>query len=249
MTVSRRPAISAHRGGQVAGVEFRATWEAYQDALSTGAEYVEFDIRRTVDGELVVYHDARASNGGPLLAELRHDELCSLAGYEVPLVAEVMRLVSGKMIGHLDLKEIGNESEIVELALDILGIDGFVVTSLEDVSIASVKKTFPQVKAALSLGRDRREVIPRQLLAVRRSEFFPLRRIRACNADGVALNHQLAPSVLRLCARHHLFAMVWTVNDDNLLRRFLDDRRVDVLVTDFPRRALGLRDTATAITP
>ncbi len=36
--------------------------------------------------------------------------------------------------------------------------------------------------------------------------------------------------------------MVWTVNDDAALRVFLDDPRVDVLVTDRPRRAVTLRD-------
>jgi glycerophosphoryl diester phosphodiesterase len=35
------------------------TIEAYARALETGAEYVEFDIRRTADGELAAFHDPR----------------------------------------------------------------------------------------------------------------------------------------------------------------------------------------------
>ena len=38
-------AISAHRGGGEHGPE--GTYGAYRSALATGAEYVEFDIRRT----------------------------------------------------------------------------------------------------------------------------------------------------------------------------------------------------------
>ncbi|MGV9872501.1 glycerophosphodiester phosphodiesterase family protein, partial [Streptomyces cellulosae] len=49
-------------------------------------------------------------------------------------------------------------------------------------------------------------------------------------------------TVLREAARGGLFTMVWTVNDDAAMRAFLADRRVDVLVTDRPRRAVTLRD-------
>jgi glycerophosphoryl diester phosphodiesterase len=35
--------------------------------------------------------------------------------------------------------------------------------------------------------------------------------------------------------------MVWTVNEDAALRAFLADPRVDVLITDRPRRAVELR--------
>jgi Glycerophosphoryl diester phosphodiesterase family len=48
---SHFPAVSAH--GPRAG-----TIDAYVHALETGAEYVEFDIRRTSDGELAAFHDA-----------------------------------------------------------------------------------------------------------------------------------------------------------------------------------------------
>ncbi len=54
-------AISAH--GPRSG-----TIEAYAMALETGAEYVEFDIRRTADGELAAYHDPRTRQGEVLAA-------------------------------------------------------------------------------------------------------------------------------------------------------------------------------------
>jgi glycerophosphoryl diester phosphodiesterase len=47
--------------------------------------------------------------------------------------------------------------------------------------------------------------------------------------------------VLREATRNGLFTMVWTVNDDTLMRTFLSHPRVDVLITDRPRRAVALR--------
>ncbi|MGW0425240.1 glycerophosphodiester phosphodiesterase family protein [Streptomyces sp. NPDC003015] len=236
----RRPAISAHRGGtERAGA---ATWEAYEDAIRSGAEYVEFDIRRTADGVLVVHHDARAGRTGPLLGEITHAELSERAGRPVPAVDEVMSLIAGKLVGHLDLKESGYERELIDRAVALLGTDGFVATTLEDRSVAAIARAFPRVRTALSLGRDRREIARSRLLGTRLSELLPMRRVRACGASGVAVHQRLArANVLREAARHDLFTMVWTVNDDTVMRAFLDHPRVDVLITDRPRRAVALR--------
>ncbi|MER5939840.1 glycerophosphodiester phosphodiesterase [Streptomyces sp. NPDC001928] len=178
------PAVSAHRGGtERAGA---ATWQAYEDALLSGAEYVEFDIRRTV-----------------------------AAGYVVP---------------------------VVERAVALLGEDGFVATTLEDRSVAAISRVFPRVRTALSLGRHRGGVGPARLARIRLSELLPMRRIRACGATGVAVHQRLArATVLREASRNGLFTMVWTVNEDRQMRAFLADPRVDVLITDRPRRALALR--------
>ncbi|MGW6547960.1 glycerophosphodiester phosphodiesterase family protein [Streptomyces massasporeus] len=238
------PAVSAHRGGsERAGP---ATREAYQDAIESGAEYAEFDIRRTGDGVLVVYHDPRVGPAGPPLSALTHTQLCERAGYAVPVADEVMALIAGRLVAHLDLKETGYEREVVDRAVALLGADGLVVTTLEDRSVAAVTRDFPGVRTALSLGRDRRELALARLPGTRLSELFPARRIRACGAHGVAVHQRLArTNVLREATRHGLFTMVWTVNDDTLMRAFLAHPRVDVLVTDRPRRAVALRGPIT----
>ncbi|MER5434449.1 glycerophosphodiester phosphodiesterase family protein [Streptomyces sp. NPDC002588] len=241
-----RPAVSAHRGGSERCGP--ATLAAYEDALASGAEYAEFDIRRTADGVLVVHHDARAGGrGGPPLHRITHAELCRRAGHPVPAVEDVMALVAGRLIGHLDLKETGYEHAVIDRAVALLGRDGFVATTLEDRSVAAITRAFPGVRTALSLGRDRQEVGAARLPGTRAGELFPVRRLRACGAHGVAVHRLLArATVLRRAARHGLFTMVWTVNDDAGLRRFLADTRVDVVITDRPRRAVELRGGRSA---
>ena len=94
-------AISAHRGGSEHAAE--GTYEAYRSALETGAEYVEFDIRRTADGTLVSCHPARVSRRP--VAAVSYDRLCRLAGYRVPRMTEVLPLLAGRAAAHLDLKQ------------------------------------------------------------------------------------------------------------------------------------------------
>ena len=227
-------AISAH--GPRTG-----TIEVYANALETGAEYVEFDIRRTADGELAAFHDARTSQGDPLAA-ISYSRLCELAGYPVPRVTEVMAAIAGKATGHLDLKDTGGEDTVVEMALDILGPGNFVVTTLEDQSVAAIKARFPSVPVALSLGRDLDEVPRSRRAATRLSELRPMRRLRACRADWVAVHRRLAAAgVLAQCHRAGIEAMVWTVDEDAEMRRWLTDQRVTVLITNRPAEAVALR--------
>jgi glycerophosphoryl diester phosphodiesterase len=238
--MTRTAAISAHRGGSEHASA--ATYEAYKDAAGTGAEYAEFDIRKTRDGVLVVYHDQHAGEAGQLVRDLPYEQLCDLLGYPVPRVGDVMQVLAGKVTGHLDLKETGYEAEVINLALDTFGPGNFVATSLEDASILSIKQGFPEVTAALSLGRDLAEIPRARWASVRYSERFPLRRIRACRADWVAVNHKLARlGVLRSCSRNGIGAMVWTVDPDDLIAHFLADERVDVLITNRPAYAVRRR--------
>lgn len=235
-------AISAH--GPRTG-----TIEAYARALETGAEYVEFDIRRTADGELTAFHDPRTRQG-EALAAISYPRLCELAGYPVPRVADLMTLIAGKATGHLDLKDTGGEEKAVEMALDILGPGNFVVTTLEDESVAAIKARFPGVPAALSLGRDLNEVPRARWAATRLSELFPLRRLRACRADWVAVHRRLAAAgVLAQCHRAGINAMVWTVDGDAEIRRWLADPRVAVLITNRPGDAVAMRTASPAASP
>ncbi|WP_026413879.1 glycerophosphodiester phosphodiesterase [Actinomadura oligospora] len=221
------PAVSAHRR-DAAGLT------GLHDAARSGADYVEIDVRRTGDGALVVHHDPTV--GGLPLARLARDRAAELSDHPIPLVSEAMEIIAGSALGHLDLKERGCETELVELAEAALGPDGFVVTTRDVASIRQIKRDFPHVRVAMSVGRSLWERGAHR-------DFLPVRAIRESGADLVALNHRLARvGVLAQIARAGFPAMIWTVNAEPQMRRFLTDPRVEVLITDHPRQALDLRD-------
>jgi glycerophosphoryl diester phosphodiesterase len=232
--------ISAHQGGSETASP--ATYEAYKHVLTSGAEFAEFDIRKTGDDVLVVYHDALVIEKGPAVGQLGYQDLCDRAGYAVPRVEEVMDLIAGRLIGHLDLKETGYEQEVVSLAQANFGTGNFLVTSLEDTSIQAIKQAFPLVRTALSLGRDLSKVPRRRWAQVRRSELLPLARVQSCGADWVAVNYKLGRlGVIRTCQRRGIGVMVWTVDSDELIDRFIADQRIEVLITNRPRHAAQRR--------
>ncbi|HEX3963965.1 MAG TPA: glycerophosphodiester phosphodiesterase [Trebonia sp.] len=234
--------ISAHDGPRVHAET--GAMQAYRDALTANADYVELDIRRTADAELVTVHDSRTRQRR-LVSQLAYAQLCDLAGYEVPKVVDVLAVIKGRAKAHLDLKETGDEDQLVRLTLDILGSGEFIITSPDDASVAAIRSRFPaveEVPVALTLRAGRltpgRKGTPRTRL----SELRPWSRLRACGADWVAVDHRLAlAGVVRQCRRRHLKVMVWTVNNDRELRYWLSGQRIDVLVTDRPARAVALR--------
>jgi glycerophosphoryl diester phosphodiesterase len=237
--------ISAH-DGRLAHAEPGAM-QAYRDALAANADYVELDIRRTADAELVTFHDSRTRQGRPV-SQLGYAQLCDLAGYQVPKVADVLAVIKGRAKAHLDLKETGDEDQLVRLALDILGSGEFIITSPDDASVAAVRSGFPaaeEVPVALTLRVGRLTPGPggKGAPPTRLSELRPWSRLQACGADWVAVDHRLAlAGVVRQCRRRHLKVMVWTVNNDRELRYWLARSRIDVLITDRPARAVALRD-------
>jgi glycerophosphoryl diester phosphodiesterase len=239
--------ISAHDGQPGRGE--LGPLQAYRDALTAQADYVELDVRCTADAELVAFHDPRTRQGC-LVSQLGYAQLCDLAGRDVPKVADVLAVIKGRAKAHLDLKETGDEDQLVRLALNILGAGAFIITSPEDAAVAAIRSRFPaaeEVPVALTLraGRltpgPRGRGVPRTWL----SELRPWSRLRACGADWVAVDHRLAlAGLVRQCRRRHLKVMVWTVNNDRELRYWLSRSRADVLVTDRPARAVALRDRA-----
>ena len=235
-------AISAHRGG---GEDAPlASWEAFVASVDTASEYVEFDVRRTADHELVAHHDAWVSvPGRPLVRDLTHRQLTAVSGFRVPKVSELLELLAGHARAHLDLKEVGYEQRVLDLTRDVLGDGNFLVSTAEQESVRRIKQHYPEVPTALLLGRDLRGEPWLCRPRVRLGELRPLRRIRDSGADWVSMHHLIAASgALKLCAREGLGVIVWTINGDRRIDRFLTDERVSVLVTDRPRHAARRRE-------
>jgi glycerophosphoryl diester phosphodiesterase len=107
LEIDRRPVI-AHRGGAARAPE--NTLEAMRLGIADGADGLEFDVRLSADGEVVVIHDAtvdRTTEGAGAVERMTLSELRSLdagfrfnAGqpdparrikYRIPTLAEVLR--------------------------------------------------------------------------------------------------------------------------------------------------------------
>ena len=83
-----------------------------------GADYIEVDVRTTVDGKLVLMHDAQAdrtTNGKGDIAKMTFDEVRALdaGGSRVPTFDEVLDYARGKIGIYVDVKQV-SAKDLVE---------------------------------------------------------------------------------------------------------------------------------------
>ena len=100
--------VCAHRGGPRHGPE--NTLAAFRSAVALGVHQVEFDVRRTADGEIVVIHDAsvdRTTNGRGKVCERRFEELRCLdagRGERIPTLSETLGVLPNDVWINIQIK-------------------------------------------------------------------------------------------------------------------------------------------------
>lgn len=234
--------IIGHRGCDSAGQE--NTVAAFLKAIELGAEWVEMDIRKTRDGVLVVWHDIDVEGlrvRGTLLEELK--DAAEANEMVLETLEEVLQALEGKIKLDVELKEIGYESEVVDLILKYFTPAEFLVKSFFDESVVVVKSGYPAVKAGLLLGQRRRDGEAwKDWVGRRWSEFFPWKRVKACAADFVGLHWSLCKFGLHEKAvARGLGVQVWTLNSAKRIKKFMLSYAVSGIVTDKPELAFKIR--------
>ena len=233
------PLISAHRGS--CGVPGLPAAERYDRAIGLGVDYVELDVRRTADGLLVNYHDDLTPSGRPP-SSLTYADLKAELGAELLTIEELLDVVAGRVGLHVDLKEPGDQGDLITRLLGRKAGAHFVVTTGDVESIRAVKERFPEIQAGLTLGTDMRDAHAWATMTERLAELFPGARLKRSRADFVAAHQQLARlRLLRYCTSKRLPVWVWTVDEEKEIKRFMRDPRVTTLVTNRPDIALRTR--------
>ena len=214
------PMIIGHRA---LGVKETALGD-FQMALDLRLEMVEFDLRLTGDGELVVFHGPPGMEGRRILAGKSYIEICQERALIPPLFSDVVDLCGGKIRFDIEIKEDG----ILPLVLDRLpDPDDHIITSFLDPVVAEAREL--GMNAGLVLG------IARASLSRRASEFFPSRRKRDCGADFLVPEYRIYKrSPQREALRGSL---AWGVNLPGQMSELSGDPAVAGVITDEPELA------------
>ena len=251
--------LSAHRCGAGARRELENTETALELALDMDVEYVEFDVQRCGDGTLVLYHDDVVEIGDRRvpLTDLTFEQLQAVSSHFL-LYEHVLERLSSRKAAHIDLKftspnelyaspESTYEVAAVRTAIDIVGADNMIVTSLEDRTVKAVRQWaeeagYPGLRVGLSLGRGMEGHRRLVVLRTRLSEFFPGPRYRDSMANLVVVNHRLARMrVASFARRHRLPMLVWTVDERADLGYWLRPGRAWMVTTNHPAVAVDVR--------
>ena len=230
--------IIGHRGAP--GDARENTIESFEKAMASGADMIEFDVRRTQDYTLIVYHNEWIQ--GHFIKDLTYEAIRRIAanqGFNLPTLEEVLKWSGGKIKLDIELKEEGYEKDVVGSISGYLETDQFMITSFNDASLMAAKEQNPDIKTGLILGKE----IASYHLLTRLQEIFPMRRCRKAKTDFLVAHWKLLRfGLLERAHRNHQPVFVWTVNDKEMMGRLLQDRRVYAIVTDKPDLAVSLRN-------
>jgi glycerophosphoryl diester phosphodiesterase len=147
MNLAMWPAVVAHRGASAQHPE--NTLDAFEAAVDAGADIVEFDVRRSADGALVVAHDATELT----LAEIKRLQP------EIPTLDEVLEQLHGRVALEVEIKnapaEAGYEPAGATVARDVVAAlrrhafaDAF-VASFDAECLRSVEELDPATATGL----------------------------------------------------------------------------------------------------
>ena len=221
--------VIAHRG--IHGTRaIENTMLAFELALSEGADMIEFDVRRTGDGQLAVLHDH--AYRGVALDSCSLDEFEARSGFRPPLLEEVLAWASGRIGLDVELKEDGYAEQVVPLLEEFAAGGGeLVITSFLDPLLMRVSQISPPLRLGLLL------------------EFTAMSAVQRAGAAGASV---VLPQV-RL-ADERLISAVAAAGLELIVWGFmaadhaplLADARVAAVITDDVPGALGARAALTA---
>lgn len=230
--------ITAHRGSSGTAPENTAV--AIEEAIRSGAEYVEIDVQETLDGRIVLLHDEdlkRTTGFKKNIRETNFSELADLEagawfdekfrGEKIPLLEDIIELCRGRILLNIELKFNGSQQQLAErvaaLVINAKVEDSVVITSFELPLIDRIKKIVPAVKTGLIfyfMPSFDVMTMPHPLLSVHK--------------------RNVTKRFLKKARSHNKEVHVWTVNDPEDMNQLLE-LNVDNIITNFPAMLNGMR--------
>jgi glycerophosphoryl diester phosphodiesterase len=234
------PLVFAHRGGAALAPE--NTLQAFATGLAAGADGIELDVRPSLDGRVMVHHDATLDRTTSLRGPLARYTAAELARADVPELGTVLRACrDARVIVEVKVNDPEFGRAVVRELHAADAIDRTCVGGFQRRVLSAVRREDP----ALATSASREEV---RLALYRSWARWP---IDNPPYDGYQVPERsgatrvVSPRFVRDAHAAGLAVQVWTVNDEDTARRLLACG-VDALITDRPdvmaplvRRAFG----------
>ncbi|WP_028517922.1 glycerophosphodiester phosphodiesterase family protein [Ruminococcus flavefaciens] len=241
--VLNRTQVSAHRGFSRIAPE--NTIPAFQAAVDCGADYIELDVQLTADDQLVVFHDDRidrTTDGKGMLKNYTYEQLQQFSAgswfskdgefddVKIPLLTEVLDLVSDDIMLNIEIKRSGDPKKTAEHVVRLIEEYGIVnscyITSFSYPALKKVKQLNSKIKTGF---------IANLSTATSYS--------RLPYIDAVSMNYLFVNQSVVNSAHHNgKRIFVWTVDRQKDVQQMMA-LGVDNIITNRPDKALEVVDS------
>ncbi len=229
--------VIGHRGAK--GYAPENTVPSFEKGIECKANMIEFDVRLTRDGHIVIMHDAtvnRTTNGTGLVSQLTLKQIKKLdagvwfspkfEGTQVPTLEEAIASIKGKAKFDIEVKKDSYSNKAIEEKLvgEILKnniLDDTVVISFDLSSLERIKEIEPHLRVGFLFSQD--------------YDFGQgLKEILAIGGKAIHVEYpHLTTHLVSKAHRDGILVRPWNPNDKKQMSKLIR-MGVDGIGTDFP---------------
>ncbi|MHA1235328.1 MAG: glycerophosphodiester phosphodiesterase [Promethearchaeota archaeon] len=144
--------IMGHRGASAVVPE--NTLKAFEKAIELKADYIEFDVQETVDGELVITHDEdikRITGQDGIISKMTLNELRMLdfgESEKIPTLEELVKLTKNRIKLNCEIKTKGITEKVIKIFRKWGILDTSMVSSFIHEELLEIQKLESSIKLA-----------------------------------------------------------------------------------------------------
>ncbi|MFX1385874.1 MAG: glycerophosphodiester phosphodiesterase [Promethearchaeota archaeon] len=136
------------------------TFNAFKKAIEFGANCVEFDVRETKDGKLIILHDStldRTTTGSGQIKDINYGSIAEFKTknhYEnIPLLSEVLDLLKNKTQFMIELKEDNIKGRVLEIVKNYNLLGHCIFSGRDLQQLGQIKKVYPSSKICYNITK------------------------------------------------------------------------------------------------
>ncbi|MCT8340224.1 hypothetical protein MG296_09185 [Flavobacteriaceae bacterium TK19130] len=233
-----KPLVCAHRGYSNNAPE--NTLASIQKAIECGADFVEFDVRLTKDGKVVLLHDStldKTTNATGKLSDYSYSQLKNIsAGYakrfgdtfskeSIPTLSQALQLCKDRIYVEIEIKDSNMASKVFEIVQQEAMIDEVMIISFNYNELLEMRKLSSSIRLKYLVGEDWTEEA--------------LLKAKALGSDVVGIDGIPNFSQQQWAKKHQIDLFPYTLNSNWQLKT-AQRLGLSGVTTDVPEKALQL---------
>jgi len=203
------------------------TLEAFKIAINKGANCIEFDVRISKDGKLVVIHDEtinRTTNCFGKVKDMIYPEIFKTNTLRnksrIPLLEEVLDAFRDKIYFMIELKENGISEQILEITSQKRLTNSSIISSRDLGELLRIKKKYPEIQICYNITKAKNPDIETFLTL----NFVEINRIKP---DLISLSSErISSKFIDKCHENQILVLAWNFmdyeNPKSIMKKLID---------------------------
>jgi len=203
--------------------------KSFQKAIELKADYIEFDVHQSKDGEIVIVHDAYVSHmdgqkyfiRDMIMKEIKSFDIGE--GEKIPTLKELIKMAKGNISLQCEVKGPNFSKDLIELLKQDNLIESSILSSFMFSELIALQSLEPNLKLGLLIP----SVIGSSHKLMKYTQKAINNNFYAIHPYFKLINEEF----IKFAHNNGLKVNVWTVNEENNMRKLIN-LGVDGIITD-----------------